>query len=113
MITMLMGLGLGKRVAQLIAYVAVPLLVVLLLWWALDSYGDRRADEREAEVHATYKAASDRLKEQAAQSATKADDAAAVRLGTHQQQVQQEMEAIDEARRKGSSPLNVLFGTNP
>lgn len=110
MIVSMLAPRLGATAAKLIAYVGLPLLALALLWWALDSYGDRRADEREAEVHATYKAASDRLKAQAAKSIAKADDAAAARVEQQQQQVQEELEALDEAQRNGSSPFDVLFG---
>lgn len=54
--------------------------------------------------------ASNRLKETAAQSATRADDAAAARLGEYKAQVEDEMKAIEAAKTEGSSPLDALFG---
>lgn len=110
MISVLMGLGLGKRVAQVIAYVAVPLLVLALLYWALDSYGDRRYRDGVETTDAKWEEAGRRLKAQAARSATKADDAAAVRLDRFEAQVAKEQEKLDEAERNGTSPLDVLFG---
>lgn len=110
MIGLLMGLGLGKRVAQLVAYVALPLLIAFLLWRALDSYGDGRYQAGVDETDAKWEEAGRRLREQAARSASRADDAAASRLETHVQQVEEEKERLDEAQRTGGSPLDVLFG---
>lgn len=110
MIGLLMGLGLGKRAAQVVAFVVIPLLILGAFYLMLDAYGDSRYDAGEADTRAEYKAASERLKQEAAASASRADDAAALRLEGHMEQVQEEQERLDEAQRTGSSPLDVLFG---
>jgi hypothetical protein len=86
-------------------------LAAFLLWRALDSYGDRRYDQGVTDTDAKWEEASARLKAQAAQSATRADDAAAKRLDEFKTQVEDERKALDEAERTGSSPLDVLFGS--
>lgn len=110
MISLLMGFGLGKRAAQAIAYIAVPVLVVGALWLALHLYGNSRYRAGARDTDAKWEEASRRLKEQAAQSATHADDQAAQRLEEFEQQVQEERQAIDAAIQNGSSPFDVLFG---
>lgn len=110
MIGMLMGLGLGKTVAKLIAYVAVPLLVVGIIWFALDRYGDKRYAAGVADTDAKWEEASAKLKEAAAQSATKADDAAVKRLEEHVAQAEEDAAAVEKAKAEGRSPLDALFG---
>jgi hypothetical protein len=111
MITMIMGLGLGKRAAQLIAYVAVPALILLGLYLALDAYGDSRFRAGRAVEAQLYKKASDKLIEQAANARTGANSASTARVLTHVAQVEEEKEKIDDAIANGTSPLDVLFGT--
>lgn len=110
MIGLLMGFGLGKWAARAIAYVAVPLIVIGLLWWAITSYGSRRYQAGVDATDAKWEEASNRLKDEAANSATRADDNAAVRIETHRQQVEEEQDAIEAATRNGMSPFDALFG---
>lgn len=100
----------GEGAAKLISYVLLPLIILALLWWAASSYVDGKMDEREDEVRTEYREATEQLKRDAAQSATKADDAAAVRLEEHLNHALEEKERLDEAERTGSSPIDVLFG---
>lgn len=102
--------GLGALPAKLIAYVGLPLLVALFLWWRIDSYGDRRFDAGVSQTDAKWEEAGNRLQAEAANSATRADDAAANRLGQFENQVADERREMDNAVRDGTSPLDVLFG---
>jgi hypothetical protein len=88
-------------------------LLALAMWRWLDSYGDRRFDEGVAATDAKWQAESEKLRVQAAQSATRADDAAVNRLVEHVEQVAAEQEQVNEAIRNGSSPFDVLFGSEP
>ena len=110
MIALLLRLGLSRTAAKLIAYVGLPLLVALFLWWRIDAFGDRRYDAGVTATDARWQEASNRLQAEAANSATRADDAAANRLQQFENQVQDERREIDNAQRNGTSPLDVLFG---
>lgn len=62
------------------------------------------------EVDAAWAAADKKLREQSAQSATRADDAAAKRAEEFHQQADDDRKAVEDAQANGSSPLDVLFG---
>lgn len=62
------------------------------------------------ETDAKWQAASDKLKEDAKASATRADDAAVVRLEEHVAQAEEDQEKLDAANENGTSPLDALFG---
>lgn len=94
----LIGLGVGA------------LVLVGLLWWSIASYGARRYQAGVTATDAKWEEASNRLKEEAAQSATRADDNAIERLEEHQQQVAEERAAVDAAIQNGASPFDALFG---
>lgn len=64
----------------------------------------------ETETDDKWQAASDKMKERAAETATKADDAAVARLEEHVAQAEEDKERVDEATRNGTSPLDALFG---
>lgn len=101
---------LGAIPAKLIAYVGIPLLIAALLWWRLDAWGDRRFDAGVAATEEKHQRAVDQLKAEAALSATRADDLAAKRLEEFEEQSAADKEALDEAKRTGSSPIDALFG---
>lgn len=77
--------------------------------WGNSKY---RAGHREGveETDAKWQAAFDRLKEQAAASATKADDAAVKRLEEHVAQASEDAAAVEKAKAEGRSPIDALFG---
>jgi hypothetical protein len=110
MIALLTKLGLSGRVAKLVAYVAIPLLILAAFYLALDAYGDSRYREGEAHADAKWKQASDRLITKAANAGTKADKTAAARQADFAAKQEDEKEKIDAAVQHGSSPLDVLFG---
>lgn len=89
---------------------AVIVILGFLFWLWLDAYGDRRYEEGVAATDWKWEKASEKLEQEAAASATRADDGAVVRLEQHVAQVKAEQEQLDEAERTGSSPLDVLFG---
>ena len=89
------------------------ILVGLLIWGVLawlNSYGDRRYREGVTATDQKWEEASQRVQEQARQSATKADDAAANRLAEYVEQSATEQEQVNDAIENGSSPFDVLFG---
>lgn len=100
----------APRIAKLIVWGLIVAIVVFLLYRAVDSYGDRRAREARDAERAAWVAAGEKLKADAAKSATKADDAAAKRLAEHMEQSNADKQAVDEAVANGTSPLDALFG---
>ena len=89
--------------------IAAALVIAALLAWGNSKYRAGREDGIE-ETDRKWQAASDKLKQEAAASATRADDAAVKRLETHVEQAQEDQEKLDEANRNGTSPLDALFG---
>lgn len=109
MIGLLMGFGLGKRVAQLVGYVALPLLVLVVFYIALDAYGDSRFREGRTAENKAWKKAQDNLLAQAAESATAADKVALAATMDQAAKVEEEKERVDDAIANGGSPFDVLF----
>jgi hypothetical protein len=110
MIGMLVGWGMSEKAAKIVAYVAIPLLILAAFYIALDAYGDSRYDAGKAQADAEWKAASDKLVQKAQDAGTKADKAAAGRAADYAAKVEDEKERIDAAKEDGSSPMDVLFG---
>lgn len=115
MIAMLAGLfvktGIPTKFAGILAWAAIIIVAGFAIWLALDSYGDARYDAGVKDTDAKWEEASKKLEREAVKSATKADDKAAQRLEVFEEQVAREKEQIDDATRKGDSPLDVLFGS--
>lgn len=105
----------GQTGAKIVTYVVLPLIVVGLLYWfvssRIDNYGDRREAEGVATERAAWKEAERLMLEEAAKSATRADDAAAKRLEVHKEQVDEDRKAVEAAVENGTSPLDALFGS--
>jgi hypothetical protein len=89
--------------------VAFLLLIAGIMAWGNSKYRSGKADGIE-QTDAKWEAASAKLKEQAKQSATKADDAAVVRLEEHVEQAEEDAAAVAKAQAEGKSPLDALFG---
>lgn len=89
---------------------AVLLLVAFYI--ALDAYGDARYDKGKADADAAWIEASNKLIAKSQAAGTKADKAAAARQADFAAKQEDEKEKIDEAVAEGSSPLDVLFGTD-
>lgn len=63
-----------------------------------------------AETDKKWQDASDKLKADAAKSATQADDKAVARLEEHVAQANADQAKVDAATQAGKSPLDALFG---
>lgn len=102
--------GVNSALARGLVWAALAVIVALFIWWRVHAFGVRqfRAGENQADAH--WVEAGNRLQAEAANSATRADDAAANRLEQFRNQVDDERQALDEANRTGTSPLDVLFG---
>lgn len=88
--------------------VAVALVCAGILAWG---HGKYNAGHKAgvSETDAKWHAASEKLKQDAAASATKADDAAVKRLEQHVEQQEEDHARLEEAQRNGSSPLDAIF----
>jgi hypothetical protein len=91
-----------------------PLVLFAILLGGLAAWGHGKynAGKRAGieQTDAQWKAASDKLKAEAAQSATRADDAAVQRLERYQDQAAEDQRKVEDAQANGSSPLDALFG---
>lgn len=109
MIATLMGWGLSPRAAKLIAYVAVPLIVLAAFLLVIKLYGNARYDAGHADADKEWQEASNRLIEKAQESATKADTKAAARAADFAAKQEDEKEKVHEALEEGRSPFDALF----
>lgn len=97
----------GERFAALAAYAFVLLLIGgASLWLRADAYSDgvKATDDK-------WVAAGEKLKQQAAAAQGAASAASISRTAIEVDRVQKEKEKLDAAEAKGSSPLDVLFGS--
>jgi hypothetical protein len=106
MLSILTGLGLSERIAK----IAGPAIIVLLAVVAVLAWGRHKYNQGVGDTDAKWELASEKLKVQAQQSATAADKPSVQRQVQFAEKVAVEKEKLDEAERKGSSPLDVLFG---
>jgi len=109
MIALLTGWGLSKTAAKLIAYVGIPLLILIAFYFTLDAYGDSRYREGKKDEEAAWKIAHERLLADAAQAEGVADTEALSQELAHAAEVEEEKEKVDAAIADGSSPFDVLF----
>jgi hypothetical protein len=112
MIATLMGWGLTSRAAKLIAYVAIPLLVVLIIWMSINAYGNARFDAGEKAADAKWEEASRKLQEKNLKAQGVADEKAEARAEEYVARAADEKERIDNAVQNGTSPFDVLFPSN-
>jgi hypothetical protein len=96
------------------AKIVGPLLAIALLVGGIAAWGHSKykAGHKAGveEVDAQWAAATKKLEAQAAQSATRADDAAAKRAEEFKTQADSDRKAVEDAEANGSSPLDALFG---
>lgn len=98
----------GERFAPLLAYgTVIALLVGALLWLRHDAYQDG-----EAANEAKWIAAGETFEQAAEEAQTAADAASAARAAREFERVREEKEKIDAATAQGTSPLDVLFGSD-
>lgn len=89
--------------------VALALLIGAVAAWSHHQY-NKGHKAGVTETDAAYKAASDKLKADAAASASRADDKAVARLEEYQAQAKDDQAAVEKAKAEGKSPLDALFG---
>lgn len=89
--------------------VALALLAAAFAGWSHHQYSKGHKDGV-AEVDAQWAAATEKLKKQASESATRADDQAAKRAEDFKVQADSDRKAVEDAQANGSSPIDVLFG---
>lgn len=109
MITMLMAtFGVGKWAARLIAF-GLPVLLLVVAFFALDAWGDSRYRSGRAEESAMWKAASAVTVAKARASGDEASRKQAAVLAVEMSRVERERNRIDAAIEDGSSAIDVLF----
>lgn len=91
-----------------------PLVLLAMVFGGLAAWGSHKYhsgyDDGTTATDKKWEDAAAQLKKDAAASATKADDAAAARLENYVAEQTADKEAIDEANRNGTSPLDAIFG---
>jgi flagellar biosynthesis/type III secretory pathway M-ring protein FliF/YscJ len=110
-----LGLGLaGLTQSQKLMRIGIAVLAVLvvigLAWWMIRDYGNSREREGVDKERAAWVEAGEKMKAEAAKSATKADDKAVARLEQHKEEVDADRKAFEDAVANDSSPLDALFG---
>lgn len=101
---------LGQRAATVIAYLVVIGVGLGLFYLAIARVKHNAFNAGVAANQAQVDKALAQLKQDARVSATKADDKAAVRAEVFVEQHTADQEALNEAERNGTSPLDALFG---
>lgn len=91
-----------------------PIVLLAVVIGGVKLWGNSKfnAGKREGveQTDAKWEAASAALKAKAAETATKADDAAAKRLEEFVEQSEEDAAAVEKAKAEGKSPLDALFG---
>lgn len=109
MISMLMGLGMSEKIAKLVGFVAVPLLILGAFYLVLDAYGDSKYQQGKDKADQEWKLAEQREIDRVAKAGKKADILEANRLADHAEKVAAEKEKIDATVAEGGDPFDVLF----
>lgn len=90
-----------------------PLVLLAMIVGGVKAYGHHQYSSGHkdgvAEVDAQWAAADAKLKEDAAKSATRADDLAAKRAEEHHAQADSDRKAVEDAAANNTSPLDALF----
>lgn len=101
-------------VIPLWAKIVGPLLALAILCGGIAAWSHHQYSKGEkageAKVDAQWAAADKKLRDDAAKSATRADDAAAERVEEHRQQAEDDRKAVEDAESNGTSPLDAIFG---
>lgn len=108
--TGLATLNIGKRIGLAVGIVVVILILILLLVRAVNAHDRALVQTGRDQVDAEWQAANEKLKDQAGQSATKADDKAVKALEEAREQAAEDRKAVDDAAQNGSSPIDAIFG---
>ena len=107
--SLLLRLGLSDRLAKLIAYVAIPIALLMGIYFAVTAYGNGRYNAGVAATDAKWKAASDAALKKAAAGTAAADKNELPRVVDFTAKVEQEKAKLDAVQKDGSSPFDVLF----
>lgn len=110
MIALLLRLGLSEKLAKIVAYIGIPLLILAAFYLALDAYGDSREREGKALADRAWQEASDLVEAESQGAADAADIPADQRAADWAARVEQEKAAIDAKITDGGDPFDVLFG---
>ena len=106
----LAGLSQAQKLTRIGIAVLVLVLFVLFVVWLIRDYGNSREQEGVDKERAAWVEAGEKLKKEAATSATKADDKAVARLEEYKEQADEDRQAVEAAVENGTSPLDALFG---
>lgn len=109
MIALLVRLGLSDKVAKLVAYVGIPLLILGAFYLTLDAYGDAKFDAGKDQADKEWKAAADLVDAQSQGAADAADIPADQRAADWAARVEQEKARLNETINEGGDPFDVLF----
>lgn len=104
------ALGIGKKIGIAVGALIALALIVLLIIRAVDAHDRRMVQQGRDQVDAEWAKANDQLKQQAAQSATRADDKAAAKIEESRAEAAEDRKAVEDAQANGDSPLSALFG---
>lgn len=109
MIALLLKLGLSEKVARLVAYIGIPLLILFAFYLALDAYGDARFDAGKDQADRAWQAAADLVEADSQDAAEAADVPADQRAADWAARVEEEKALIDAKIHEGGDPFDVLF----
>lgn len=109
MISLLLKLGLSDKVAKLVAYVGIPLLILAAFYMALDAYGDARFDAGKDQADRAWQAAADLVEADSQDAAEAANVPADQRAADWAARVEEEKALIDAKIHEGGDPFDVLF----
>lgn len=109
MIAFLLKLGLSEKVAKLVAYIGIPLLILAAFYMALDAYGDARFDAGKDQADRAWQAAADLVEADSQAAAADANIPADQRAADWAARVEEEKALIDATIHEGGDPFDVLF----
>ena len=109
MIALLLRLGLSEKIAKLVAYIGIPLLILFAFYLALDAYGDARFDAGKDQADRAWQAAADLVEADSQDAAADANVPADQRAADWAARVEEEKALIDAKIHEGGDPFDVLF----
>lgn len=106
----LAGLSMAKKLGIALGMVIVVIGLIALIIHGVNVHDQRLIQTGRDQVDAEWAAANEKLRQQAANSATKADDNAAAKTEEARQQAAEDRKAVDDAVANNTSALDALFG---
>lgn len=104
------ALSMGKKVGIAVGTVIVILVLVVAIIRGVNAHDRALVQQGRDQVDAEWAAETQKLKDQAQASATKADDKAAAKLEEARQQAAEDRKAVEDAAANNTSALDALFG---